>query len=117
MRAYGLSLLPLALAAAFFIHVSAKEVNASSSKDREAGAVLFHERGCEYCHGVDGVGTEKAPDLSMIGKQWKRAQIEQQIREGGNGMPAFGDVLEPAEKESLVNYLVAKRKRPSTHSR
>ncbi len=107
----GVSVLPLALAAGVLLHGGGKAVEASSRASLEAGATLFHEKGCEYCHGVNGVGTEKGPDLSMIGKKWKRPQIEQQILQGGNGMPAFGDILQPDETQSLVEYLSAKRKR------
>ncbi len=87
-------------------------VEASSHKGREAGAILFRERGCEHCHGVDGIGTDLGPDLSTIGRHWKKSAIEQQIVKGGNGMPAFGNVLAPDEVSSLVAYLKAKRKAP-----
>ncbi len=87
-------------------------VQASSRTNREAGAVLFHERGCEHCHGVDGIGTDKGPDLSTIGKRWTPAKIEQQIRWGGNGMPPFGEALQPDEVKLLVDYLKAKKKAP-----
>jgi len=85
-------------------------VQASSKESREAGASLFHEKGCEYCHGVGAVGTEKAPDLSTIGKRKKREQIELQIKNGGGGMPAFGDVLQPDEVKMLADWLSSKRK-------
>ena len=85
-------------------------VQASSKESREAGASLFHEKGCEYCHGVGAMGTEKAPDLSTIGKRKKREQIELQITNGGGGMPAFGAVLQPDEVKMLVDWLRSKRK-------
>lgn len=85
-------------------------VQASSKESRAAGASLFHEKGCEYCHGVGAVGTEKAPDLSTIGKRKKQEQIENQIRNGGGGMPAFGTVLQTDEVKMLVDWLSSKRK-------
>src|SRR5271156_442104 len=91
---------------------SGPSVEASSKQGRAAGAVLFHERGCEHCHGVDGVGTDRAPALTTIGKRRKKAQIEQQIEKGGNGMPAYGKVLQPDEIKWLVEFLHAKRKAP-----
>lgn len=87
-------------------------VQASSKQGRQAGAVLFHEKGCEHCHGVDGVGTDRAPALTTVGKRRKEAQIEQQIEKGGNGMPAYGEVLQPDEVKWLVEFLHAKRKAP-----
>ena len=72
--------------------------------------MLFHERGCEHCHGVDGRGGELGPDLSTVGKRWKKPQIEHQIHDGGGGMPAFADALQPDEITALVEYLHTKRK-------
>jgi mono/diheme cytochrome c family protein len=100
--------LPLMLAS------SGTPVQASSKQGRAAGAVLFHEKGCEHCHGVDGVGTDRAPALSTVGKRRKKAQIEQQIDNGGNGMPAYAEILQPDEVKWLVEFLHAKRKAPRT---
>jgi mono/diheme cytochrome c family protein len=95
-----------------FFRPLGQPVYASSQKERQAGAELFHKQGCERCHGVNGVGTAKGPDLSTIGKKWKKAQIEKQIVYGGFEMPPFRDALEQDEVKSLVAYLSAKRKLP-----
>jgi mono/diheme cytochrome c family protein len=87
-------------------------VHAFSKQTREAGAVTFHDKGCEHCHGVNGIGADRGPDLSTIGKRWKPDRIERQIREGGGGMPPFGDALQPDEVKNLVDFLKAKRKAP-----
>jgi mono/diheme cytochrome c family protein len=87
-------------------------VRASSKASKQTGSVLFHEKGCEHCHGVDGHGGDLGPDLSTIGKRWKKQQIEHQIHDGGAGMPPFGDALQPDEIKDLVEYLHAKRKAP-----
>jgi mono/diheme cytochrome c family protein len=87
-------------------------VHAYSSESKKAGAILFHEKGCEHCHGVDGRGGDLGPDLSTVGKRLKTQRIEQQIRGGGAAMPAFGDVLQPDEIKDLVDFLHAKRKAP-----
>jgi mono/diheme cytochrome c family protein len=94
-------------------------VNASDSKrgDKVAGAVLFHERGCEHCHGADGNGGGLGPDLSNIGRRRNESEIERQIRNGGGGMPAFQEVLSSDEIEDLVVFLHEKRKNgPATIS-
>ncbi|HWZ52625.1 MAG TPA: cytochrome c [Granulicella sp.] len=96
----------------FICASSDRPVQASSMQGREAGAVLFHEKGCEHCHGVDGVGTDRAPALTTVGKRRKKAQIEHQIEQGGNGMPAYSAVLQPDEIKWLVEFLHAKRKAP-----
>ncbi|MBB5058677.1 cytochrome c551 [Granulicella aggregans] len=85
-------------------------VHASSKRVQAVGAAVFHDKGCQHCHGADLTGTDRGPDLSTVGKKWHKGRIEKQIREGGNGMPAFGDVLQPDEIKSLVDYLSAKRK-------
>jgi len=79
---------------------------------KESGAVLFHEKGCEHCHGVDGRGGDLGPDLSAVGRRLKKEQIEHQIHDGGAAMPAFGEVLQPDEIRDLVDFLRAKRKAP-----
>jgi mono/diheme cytochrome c family protein len=89
-----------------------RPVQAASTQSREAGAMLFHEKGCEHCHGADGRGTDKGPDLATVGKRRKKPMIELQIEKGGAEMPAFGDVLQPDEVKQLVDFLSAKRKVP-----
>jgi mono/diheme cytochrome c family protein len=86
--------------------------HATSSESKKSGATLFHEKGCEHCHGADGRGGDLGPDLSTVGKRLKEQRIEQQIRGGGAAMPAFGDVLQPDEIKDLVDFLHAKRKAP-----
>ena len=77
-----------------------------------SGSVLFHEVGCEHCHGVEGVGTERGPSLLTVGKRLKKDAIERQIHDGGGGMPAFADALQPDEIQQLVGYLATKKKAP-----
>jgi len=89
-------------------------VHAYSSKSKDAGATLFHEKGCEHCHGANGRGGDLGPDLSAVGKRLNKQQIEHQIHNGGAAMPAFGDVLQPDEIKDLVDFLHAKRKTPKT---
>jgi mono/diheme cytochrome c family protein len=80
------------------------------------GAAVFHEKGCEHCHGADLAGvTDKGPSLLNVGKQFRKDAIEKQIREGGREMPAFGDSMQTDEVTALVEML-AKRKAPKKHS-
>jgi len=75
------------------------------------GALLFHNSGCEHCHGVNGVGTEKGPSLASVGRRLKPESITRQIEVGGGGMPAFGDALQPDEIQRLVDFLASKKDR------
>lgn len=86
---------------------------ASSSKaDEEAGAVLFRDKGCAYCHGAGGAGGKKAPSLMGLrtDKAWPPANITKQILNGGQKMPPFGDSLTDTEIAQLVAYLRAKNR-------
>jgi mono/diheme cytochrome c family protein len=87
-----------------------QSVHASVASDRSTGRALFHEKGCEHCHGIDGLGGEKGPDLAGIGKKLKPDQLKAQILHGGDAMPPFADVLAPDEIKLLVDYLSAKKK-------
>ncbi len=69
------------------------------------GATLFRERGCSHCHEIEGVGGDKGPDLSGVGRRLKKGEIERQIVQGGDAMPAFGQVVPSEEIAALVGYL------------
>lgn len=86
--------------------------NAASDSDRVAGAEVYKQNGCEHCHGVDGVGTDKGPALTTVGKRLHKDQIEHQIRAGGKQMPPFQDVLNDEQVHQLVDYLAHKKKAP-----
>jgi mono/diheme cytochrome c family protein len=88
-----------------------REARAASKATREQGAVVFHEKGCEHCHGADAAGTERGPNLQGVGRFLKKPQMEHQIRQGGKEMPAFGDALNDEEVEQLVAFLSAQRKK------
>jgi mono/diheme cytochrome c family protein len=85
---------------------------ASKNDDAKAGAVLFRDKGCAYCHGVGGVGTKKAPDLTGLpkGKSWTNDKIAHQILNGGQKMPPFRDSVSDEEVGQLIAYLRAKNK-------
>jgi mono/diheme cytochrome c family protein len=110
--------LPVALAfalvlfAGYAVQPSPSLVHASMV-DTPAGTLLFHEKGCEHCHGVSGVGISgKGPSLLTVGKRLKKDAIEKQIHDGGQNMPPFGDALQPDEITALVNMLAKQKKAP-----
>lgn len=82
---------------------------ALSKKDKEqAGATLYHDKGCAYCHGDHGQGTGKGPSLAHLRKDWKAPRIAAQIENGGQKMPSFKESLSEAEIDQLVAYLRSK---------
>lgn len=87
-------------------------MRASDKDSRAAGETTYHSAGCERCHGADWSGTDRAPDLRGVGKRMKRDEIDHQIRAGGGGMPAYGDVLADPQIMQLVDFLEAQKKAP-----
>lgn len=87
-------------------------VRAQSASDALAGAVLFRDKGCAHCHGVGGVGTQKAPSLVDIRKNtaWTPEKMTDQILNGGQKMPPFADSLTDPEVAQIVAYLRAKKR-------
>jgi mono/diheme cytochrome c family protein len=99
-----------AIGAALFL-CSALHANAQAAvKPEQAGAILFRDKGCAYCHGVGGIGGKKAPVLVDIRKNklWAPPKITSQILDGGQKMPPFRDSLTDEEVAQLVAYLRAK---------
>ena len=89
------------------------QLSASQKSDQEkAGAVLFRDKGCTYCHGVGGVGTKKAPALTGLHKDktWTPEKITNQILNGGQKMPPFRDSVTDEEVTDLIAFLRAKNK-------
>lgn len=93
----------------FFI-VGSGQAFAGKTQDELAGAALFRDKGCAYCHGPAGEGTTKGPSLADVRKTRKAAQISNQILNGGQKMPAFQDSLSKDEVAQLVAYLRAKHR-------
>jgi mono/diheme cytochrome c family protein len=85
---------------------------AKSSEQERAGAVLFRDKGCTYCHGVGGVGTKKAPALTGLPKDktWTPDKLTNQILNGGQKMPPFRDSVTDEDVSDLIAYLRAKNK-------
>jgi mono/diheme cytochrome c family protein len=78
----------------------------------QAGAVLYRDKGCPQCHGIEGAGTKKGPSVADIRKDkaWPPEKITKQIMDGGEKMPPFREALTDDEIAQLVAYLRAKDK-------
>ena len=82
----------------------------AGSKAKTRGAEVFATHGCAHCHGTTGIGGTKGPDLQLVRKRMNKAQIMQQIQNGGKSMPSYSDSLTSAQINDLVAYLRTKRK-------
>ena len=76
------------------------------------GKEVFEQ--CSVCHNADSdeqkigpglKGLFKKGKLTSNGKPANEANIRAKIDEGGNGMPAYKDILSDQEKEDLIAYL------------
>jgi mono/diheme cytochrome c family protein len=83
---------------------AAEQVPAPTAKD---GAELFSKSGCPFCHGPQGAGTDKAPNIREVRKRKTDEEIFHQIHDGGKMMPPFADALTANEIHSLVLFLRA----------
>lgn len=98
------------VAALFLLSGCAQSQAANSSQhplDSTGGKEIFASN-CSSCHGIDGKGSERAPDIadSPSMKRRSNSEISEIIRNGipSAGMPAF-HALTDSELEELVLHL------------
>jgi mono/diheme cytochrome c family protein len=82
--------------------------------DELASAAADYSQFCIRCHKADGTGgpfeledgkSLKVPNLREHGKKDPDEHLAKQIREGGDGMPAFQKRLDEARINNLVRYI------------
>jgi cytochrome c len=94
--------------ALFLLAATAPELVAA---DADHGKELFGQ--CSICHNVDKPDKKIGPSLMGLFKkqamQNGKAPTEQNvtavITDGGNGMPAYKDILTDEEKADMIAYL------------
>ena len=72
---------------------------------RLARARFFHDRGCEYCHAIDGRGGRRGLYLSTVADRLNDRQITLRILNGGYNMPVFAGSLKPEDLKALAAFL------------
>ena len=73
------------------------------------GARLFDQRGCLSCHQVAGHGGSVGPDFTEVDPRMTAERLTIIILRGRKDMPAYGSILEPAEVEDIVAFLLSRQ--------
>jgi mono/diheme cytochrome c family protein len=83
-----------------------EETTTTGETGTAAGAEIFTAN-CGTCHTLSAAGTTGTigPSLDDIGLD--AAAVEEQVRNGGGGMPAFQDQLTDAEIAAVAAYVAA----------
>ncbi|MEO8726475.1 MAG: cytochrome b N-terminal domain-containing protein [Acidobacteriaceae bacterium] len=89
-----------------------ESVYAASGPAAHRGAVLFHDKGCEYCHQIQGHGGLRGPNLSDVANRMTEEQMTIRILGGGHNMPAFAGILHPDQMNDILAFLKTLRMRP-----
>ncbi len=82
-----------------------------SKGDPAKGKAAFEV--CSVCHNVDSTEKKMGPGLKGLfhrpklqnGQKVTEQTVRAQIDAGGNGMPAYKDMLTEPEKDDLIAYL------------
>ncbi|MGZ3922853.1 MAG: cytochrome b N-terminal domain-containing protein [Flavisolibacter sp.] len=85
-----------------------KSAVASRDTLASAGAVLFQQKACLYCHTINDVGGKVGPDLTHVADRLNEQQMIIRIVNGANNMPAYGGSLSGHELSKLVAFLKTK---------
>jgi mono/diheme cytochrome c family protein len=91
--------------------VGSKVMQSAPKGDAAKGKEVFEQ--CGVCHNADSEEKKMGPGLKGLfkkdkltnGKKPSDATVKAKIDEGGNGMPAYKDMLSDQEKEDLLAYL------------
>lgn len=84
---------------------------AQKKGDPEKGKEVFEQ--CGVCHNADSKEKKMGPGLKGLftwekmsnGKKPTEENVRAKINEGGNGMPAYKEMLEDEERDNLIAYL------------
>ena len=109
MRKLTFCLVPATLVIAGLAFAQGKK--GGGAGDAAKGKEVFEQ--CSVCHNTDTDDVKVGPSLKGLFKHDKlkngskvtEMSVRAMINTGGNGMPAFGDLLSDTEKTDLIAYL------------
>jgi cytochrome c len=90
---------------------SSAAIAAPKKGDPEKGKEVFAQ--CTPCHNADSNEKKMGPGLKGLfskdklnnGKKVTEDNVKAQVDDGGNGMPAYKEMLSDEEKTDLIAYL------------
>lgn len=93
------------------VPLAVSSASAAQKGDPAKGKEVFEQ--CAVCHNADSDEKKMGPGLKGLfkkdkltnGKKPTEATVRAKIDEGGNGMPAYKDMLSDEEKDDLLAYL------------
>ena len=101
-----------ALAATLFL-VAGAAADDHDKGDAEKGKEAFQQR-CMVCHFEDSAEKKIGPGMAGIkdgklpsGKEATNENVMENLNKGGNGMPAFEQMLSEEEKVNIVAYVLS----------
>ena len=69
------------------------------------GAAVFASAGCGGCHTFGPANSNGTVGPKLDGIDLSKDEIAQQVRNGGGGMPPFGDSLSDDEIDAVADYV------------
>ena len=101
----------LAFCLALCLTASGAQDKQKGKGDAEKGKVVFEQ--CGVCHNADSDEKKMGPGLKGLfkkaklnnGKKPTEATVRAIVDDGGNGMPAYKEMLSDEEKDDLLAYL------------
>ena len=90
---------------------SSRLVLSAGKGDAAKGKAIFEQ--CAVCHNADSDEKKMGPGLKGLfkkdkmtnGKKPTEAAVRARVDDGGQGMPAYKDMLSDQEKDDLIAYL------------
>ena len=84
---------------------TAAETTETGGGEVAQGMAVFEAAGCGACHTFTPAGSSGTVGPNLDNTKLNRGQIEQQVQNGGGGMPAFKDRLTNDEIRAVADFV------------
>jgi mono/diheme cytochrome c family protein len=81
------------------------EATETEGGENADGAAVFASAGCGGCHTFGPANSKGTVGPKLDGIDLSKDEIAQQVRNGGGGMPPFGDRLSDDEIDAVADYV------------